>query len=98
VIEPRDGFFQGKETKTFSIKFSAEDLIPCYDIIHPTIRNIPLESVKNPPPHILEQIKDLQAKNNGLDQASSAKKIEFIYYTWQLIGEVSPMTYSIDPP
>lgn len=99
-IDPKEGFFQGKEVKTFTIKFSAQKLIPCYDKIHLTIRNIPLESVKNPPSHILDRINQLkeEKKDPFNDSIISEKKIEFIYYTWQLIGDVSAINYTIDPP
>lgn len=99
-IEPKEGFFQGKEIKTFTIKFAAQSLIPSYDKINLTIRNIPLESVKNPPSHILERINALknEKKDSFAEALVSDKKIEFVYYTWQLIGDVSKINYSIDPP
>ena len=99
-IEPKEGYFNGKEIKTFTVTFSAADLIPSYNKINLTIKGIPFESVKNPPLHILERITDLRArKRNSLSEADFLKsKIEFVYYTWQLLGEVKQLEYIIDPP
>jgi hypothetical protein len=93
-INPAQGLFNEREIKPFTTTYYANKLFASYAQIELYIKDIPLESVRNPPPHIVDQIKQLEELP---ENERKKKKIEFVYFTFRLFGEVTPLEYSVSP-
>jgi hypothetical protein len=94
VIEAAEGEFSEREKKKFNVTYKAQNLEASYAEIELIIKNIPLESVKNPPPHIQEMIR----KNAELSASQRhSQQVEFVYFTFRLFGEVNQLKYNISP-
>lgn len=94
VITPSAGIYQERERKTTSVEFVAGMLEACYATVSLVIKDIPLESVRNPPQRILEMIRLL---NSMTEAERKTQKVEFVYFSMTLFGEVSPLRYSVSP-
>ena len=93
-LDPKEGLFNEREKKTFEVVYFANRLLASYCYISLIIKDIPLESVRNPPPHIQDQID----KNKSLTESErKSMKTEFVYFNFTLFGETLPVTYSISP-
>lgn len=93
-LDPAQGIFKTREVKPFTATFLANSLIANYDTIDLVIKDIPLESVRNPPKHILAKIKAMDMMSE-VDRKN--QRIEFVYFSFKLFGEVLPLEYSISP-
>lgn len=97
AITPDDGNFENREIKDFEIFYNANDFIASYDKLDLIIKNIPLKSVKNPPPHILSLIqKREQERKRGAD-IDENENVEFTYFNFDLMGQVRNVEYSVEP-
>ena len=94
AIEAARGQFAEREKKSFEVTFQAGRLLASYCHISLLIKDIPLESVRNPPPHILEQIRTT-AKLTAAEK--QLQKVEFVYFNFTLFGEVLPVEYTVSP-
>lgn len=93
-INPAQGLFNERETKSFTTTYFANLLFATYAQIELVIKDIPLESVRNPPSHILEQMRQLEELT---ESERKNKKVEFVYFSFKLFGEVTPLEYSVSP-
>jgi hypothetical protein len=93
-IDPSTGNFQTREVKPFSVTYLANSLIAGYADIDLIIKDIPLESVRNPPKHILDKMKQMEEMS---EIEKKNQRIEFVYFSFKIFGEVVPLEYSVSP-
>lgn len=96
-IYDQNGIFENREIKNFEILFKANDFITNYEKLELIIKNIPLKSVKNPPIHIQEMIKRIERDKLRGKEVNENENVEFTYFTFDLMGQVKPVEYSIEP-
>jgi hypothetical protein len=97
-ISPPEGIFLNSENKTFEINYKAIDPVACYDKLDLIIKNIPLKSVKDPPPHIMKLIEKLDRDKKRGKDIDENEKIEFTYFTFDLVGQVRDPSFKVTPP
>jgi hypothetical protein len=97
-VSPAQGIFMSGEVKDFNISYKAFDPITCYDKMELIIKNIPLKSVKDPPPHIQKMIERLEIEKKKGRDVDENEKIEFTYFTYNLVGQVQSPSYEVTPP
>lgn len=97
VISPKDGIFQNREIKNFEILYKADNFVTSYEKLDLIIKNIPLKSVKNPPPHILKLIQKRELQRLKGKDVDENENVEFTYFTFDLMGQVKPVEYSVEP-
>ena len=93
-IEAAQGEFGEREKRLFTVTYFAKGLEASYADIDLVIKNIPLESVKNPPPHIKEMIRQAEELS---PTSKGNQKIEFVYFSLRLFGEVNTLQWSVSP-
>lgn len=100
VVTPFSGRFENREKKPFYIEYKSDNFIASYPEIDLIIKNIPLQSVKNPPPHIQKLIEERQLKieRGEIDHDKTEEMVEFSYFSMKLLGHVRQLDYEIDPP
>lgn len=93
-IDPAQGMFNMREIKPFTTTYLANSFIAGYATIDLIIKDIPLESVRNPPKHILDKIK---AMEEIPEEVRKNQRVEFVYFSFNLFGELLPLEYSVSP-
>jgi hypothetical protein len=93
-IDPAQGIFKTREVKPFTTTYLANSFIAGYATIDLVIKDIPLESVRNPPKHILDKIRAAEQVPAEIRQH---QRVEFVYFSFHLFGELLPLDYSVAP-
>ena len=97
VINPVIGFFENRENKQFELMFRANDLVTQYEELDLIIKNIPLKSVKNPPPHIQALIDKRDKEKASGEDVDDNENVAFTYFTFKLMGHVKEIEYQVQP-
>ena len=97
-VSPQTGTFLKSEHKKFDISFNAIDPVAQYKKLDLVIKNIPIKSVRDPPPHLQKMIEKLENDRLRGKIRDDNERVEFVYFTFDIVGQVRTPLYEITPP
>lgn len=87
-VAPPQGTFLKSEHKKFDLSFRAVDPVAQYKKLDLVIKNIPIKSVRDPPPHLQKMIEKLEKDKLRGKIRDENERIEFVYFTFDVVGQV----------